>query len=223
MKKKIIKLSLLFIFSLLITTALINGEEGYLPVFPGMGHSWGCHDDPNDPNLSENGKITLKLSEGDVIEPNTEFEIEATISDFTEAADRSGQYGIDLGFSDQRSDNSEFEFDPKYYTELTSDSFGNVASQTFKVTAPEEKGTYTITVDALSVGDGFEPINWTYASVEITVGTSGDQTETDQVYIMYGVFAGLGVLCIVISLSIKFLKSSREENLLNKNIDRRKL
>ena len=173
--------------------------------FPGLGHDYmGCHDDTLF--LSSGGTVNLALKEEGDIDGSSVFEVIATIEGFTEAAGES----VVLGFSSGRGHNEDFEFDPGYNGNVSVDSSGDAIGEEFSVTAPSAGGVYTITVDALSGGDGYETLNWTYGSLEITVIAASNAGGLDVVVtIILGTIASVGALVVVSGLSFKYIISRR--------------
>ncbi|UCC19658.1 MAG: hypothetical protein JSV62_16415 [Promethearchaeota archaeon] len=163
----------------------------------------GCHDDTI--SLSIDGTVDLTLKEDEDIIGGTTFEVIATIVGFSEAA---GELVV-LGFSSARGHNEYFEFDPGYNGAVSVDSSGNAAAEEFSVTAPTSGGVFTITIDALSGGDGYETLNWTYGSLEITViASSGGGIDVVTATIV-GVIASVGTLIIVSALTVKYIVTRR--------------
>lgn len=171
--------------------------------FPGLGHDYmGCHDDTLA--LSLGGSVSLVLEEEGEITGGTTFDVVATITGFTEAA---GQLVV-LGFSSARGHNDNFDFEPGYNGAVSVDPSGNAAAEEFSVTAPTSGGEYTITIDALSGGDGYETLNWTYGSLEITVIAA--EPDVDIVMTTFlGTIASIATLIIVSILSVKYTLTRR--------------
>ncbi|MBY9015864.1 MAG: hypothetical protein KGD68_09265, partial [Candidatus Lokiarchaeota archaeon] len=97
-----------------------------------------------------------------------------------------------------------------YNEDVSVDSSGDATGEEFSVTAPSAGGVYTITVDALSGGDGYETLNWTYGSLEITVIAASNAGGLDVVVtIILGTIASVGALVVVSGLSFKYIISRR--------------
>lgn len=209
MKKLAIMILVLFI-GLLLPIGYIYSETTLFNSFPGFGHNYnGCH---GDSIAFSSGNVSLISSDGDTVSVGAKFTISVTIQDFADAA---GQL-ITLGFSDQRSNNDQFGFEPGYTTDLSVDLSGNVLTQDFNVTAPNIGGIFTITADALSGESGFVELNWIYGSLEITVQGSAPIELPSPTLVLIGTLASVGVLVIVGSLMVKFLIDSFKKARLEK-------
>lgn len=201
MKKLAILILVLFI-GLLLPLGFVTSETTFFNSFPGFGHNYdGCH---GDSIAFSSGTVRLNSSDGDAVSVGATFTISVTIQDFTDAA---GQL-ITLGFSDQRSNNGQFGFEPGYTTDLPVDLSGNILTQNFTVTAPNIGGVFTITADALSGESGYVELKWIYGSLEITVQGSAPIELPSPILVLTGTLASVGVLIIVSSLMIKFLIDS---------------
>jgi len=169
-------------------------------IFPGVGHNYGgCHADTLA--LSLGGSVNITLSKEGEVDGGSSITVSAAVQGFTEAAGQT----IVLGFSATRGNNDKFIFDPGYIGTVSVDSSGNAPKEDFTVTVPADEGKYILTIEALSGGDGYETLNWTYSSVEITVAAASNEAELNVILtILIGTIASVGALVIVSALVIKF-------------------
>lgn len=203
MKKltKVIKYLTLIVI-LFIPIVYITSYTGSFGEFSGIDHTVGCHSDTVFLSLEGSVELTLK-EDGDITGGST-FEVIATIKGFAEAA---GEV-IVLGFASTRGHNDYFEFEPGQKNTVSLDSSGDAAAEEFSVTAPTSGGVFTITVDALSSGDGIQ-LNWTYGSLEvIVIASSGGGIDVVTATIV-GSIASVGTLIIVSALTAKYVITRR--------------
>ena len=203
--KRLLKYLSLTIILFLPIGYISSFNAGSIESFPGLGHDYmGCHDDTI--SLSSGGVVNLTLKEECEIEGGNIFVIIATIKGFSEAA---GELVV-LGFSSGRGHNEDFEFDPGYNGAVLVNSSGDATGEEFSVTAPSQGGEYTITADALSGGDGYVTLNWTYGTLEITVIPATTAGGIDVVLtVILGTIASVGTLVVVSGLTIKYVIGRR--------------
>ncbi len=196
-KKKLLLITFTFIL-LIFPMSLVIGYDSDFNNFKGSSHyggGGGCHDYVNPE--SPTGYIALNSSPRERVLPGESFLIALQIVQFSEAASEDVSVGFPSG-TPGRGDNKEFSFNITQYDGVSLDTEGNSAILWFNVTAPLEKGVYTLVADALEANYGVGNMDWATGSMTIIVWLEGPDPVANEI-ILYIVIA-IGLVAAVVAL-----------------------
>jgi hypothetical protein len=198
MRRKILPIlviSLFFIGLIGVTIAYPSMSEGFL----GDSHT-GCHGSTSE---STTGTLTATASKTS-LSAGEKFTVTLSISGFIGATTTERGSECVVVFSSERGDNAEFGslLADAIREEVDLDTNGDSETLTFTLLAPQDAGSYTLTVDAMSAADhvaeSANSILYITTDVSLTVAAAGGIPGYDLIFVFAAAFIVIVPLIIIV-------------------------